>query len=214
LKAISIQVQPHLAPVRLLRLSCAALLCLAMVPEADEIPRFLDSPSAQELVDLLESANAHAVAHAIAYPPSYSSDELAEDREGVARATAYLMGEFGRLRSVKPLRKQVVILDIGISGGSEAYWWRGDSGVENTRQYIYDAAFEEAGQGFVKVLTYVTGSREICVGFSFGFDANNPEAETRIRAAMTGLMDTMGVPKDHPARFAPLPRWQAPAITP
>jgi hypothetical protein len=81
-----------------------------------------------------------------------------------------------------------------------------------TRQYIYDVEFENYGRGFLKVLTHTTAARELPVGFALGLDVSAPDAEARIRAAMGGLMDLMGLPPDHPARSMPIPRWQAPEI--
>jgi len=194
------------------RVALIALLTLAMVPNPDEIPRFLKSQAAQSVIDPLQSSNAKQVALVLEYPPTYTSDQLAQDRKGIAEAVTYLLGQFGRLTNVKPSPSQVVFLEVGIAGGSLPFWWQ-TSAERVTRQYIYEVEFEKFGPGFLKILTHVTASRELPVGFAFGLDANSPDAEARIRGAMGGLMDLMGLPRDHPARSVPVPKWQAPATS-
>jgi hypothetical protein len=193
-------------------IAVAALLCTAMVPNPADVPRFLESPAAKSIADLLQSSNAAEIAAALEYPSTYTAEELARDREGVAGAVAYLIGQFGRMTNARPTRSQVVFIEIGVAGGSTPFWWQA-GGEPRTRQYIYDVEFEKFGRGFLKVLTHVTASRELPVGFAFGLDANSPDAESRMRVAMGGLMDLLGVPKDHPARSMPLPKWEAPAIS-
>jgi hypothetical protein len=196
-----------------MRLAFAATVtpCLAMIPNPREVPRFLESPAAQSLLEPLKASNADAAAQALEYPPGYSSDQLVEDRRSVAEAAKYLFGQFGRVTKAKPFQQQVAFLEVGISGGPEPFWWQAGSRPE-TRQYIYEVEFEKLGPGFLKILTHTTPSREVATGFAFGLGVNAPEAEARIRAAMGGLMDLMGLPKEHPARSMPLPRWDAPAL--
>lgn len=189
-----------------------ALVSIAMVPNPADVPRFLESPAAKSVADLLQASDAAGIAAALEYPSSYTAEELARDREGVAGAVTYLISQFGRMTNARPTRGQVIFIEIGVAGGSAPFWWQaGDE--SRTRQYIYDVEFEKFGRGFLKVLTHVTASRELPVGFAYGLDANSPDAEPRMRAAMNGLMDLIGVPKDHPARSMPLPKWQAPAIS-
>ena len=188
-----------------------AFLCLAMTVSPDDVPRFLESAAAKSVTELLQSPKPEQVAMILEYPRSYTSDQLAEDQKGIAGAVTYLLGEFGLIKGVKPFQEQVTFIEIGVAGGSAPFWWQTDA-ASQTRQYIYRVDFEKFGPGYLKVLTHLTSSKEIPVAFAFGLDPKSRDAEARIRAAMSGLMDLMGVPKEHPARTMPIPAWQAPAI--
>jgi len=195
--------------------TAVALLCillpfiLAAVP-APEVPRRLDSDAARTLIRLLESSDWSGTAAALAYPPDYTKEDLSKDQLEVAESLRALSGHFGAVSSVRQSDRPLQFYEVGVGGGPRPFWWQSPNAPSRTFQYIYEVRFSAFGPGVIKILTFDSPNGEAPVSIYFGLLISSPESEQRLRRAFNALLDTVGLPSDHPARSMPVPYWESP----
>src|SRR2546422_6224411 len=96
---------------------------------------------AGEAVALAKVADAEALLKLFHYPPNMSEAERRKDAEGVSSDLAWLLAEFGNPTSVKVTTARVEFYELGLYGGTNAYW-KSISPFSDI-QFIYEARFSK-----------------------------------------------------------------------
>jgi hypothetical protein len=106
-------------------------------------------PLAERLMGLLRGGDAGRVAALLHYPPQYSPAERAQDEAGVREQLNFLLQRFGKISQAALAKDQPETLDLGVSGGTIAYFK--SLGSFDTIDITYTTVFEHEGAGAVKI---------------------------------------------------------------
>lgn len=104
---------------------------------------------AAPIMELLTAGDTARIAALLHYPPSYTEKERAEDQAEVHRQLSFLLQRFGKISQVAPATERTETLDLGVTGGTTAYFE--SLGAFASADITYTAVFEHEGTGVVKI---------------------------------------------------------------
>ncbi len=105
----------------------AAAKCNVLAPQIPAGPDEAGSTSklvqhAASVLSRLQRQDYESIVSEFHYPPDYTKDQTAEDREVLLNAVTLLMEEFGSLESYTLAAAEIPIFQVGLTGGSAEYW--------------------------------------------------------------------------------------------
>src|SRR5215831_5865187 len=84
--------------------------------EAKPDPQLLEN--ARSVMQRLQAGRYDAILDEMHYPPSYTPQQVAEDRRALTAGLSYLMSELGRIESFEPQLERVEFYHFGMAMGT------------------------------------------------------------------------------------------------
>jgi hypothetical protein len=151
---------------------------------------------------MLELQGPEVSATKMVYPSTLTVDEKSADQKAVAEALRLAMDQFGAPRRATPSAKEVEFFELVVGGGPRPHWWR-DS-TSSSMDLAVLVHFDRYGFGVMRLSLVEEANRIGVAAVGFGLLVGSPLAAERVSNAMRALLDSMGVPPDHPVRRTPL----------
>ena len=144
--------------------------------------------------ELIENGSIAEVVQLFHIPPSYSAAEKEEETSALTTSLTHLMGDFGALTDVRPVRGLALYYNVGAGSGDSKYWQSiGDLGSET---HVFAAQFENLGRGYVKLVTVsLEGSSTAELrSVDFGLPVSRDDSKTVTATVFVRLLRKRGVP--------------------
>jgi hypothetical protein len=196
----------------LVLLAATALLVIAAAVDVEYgTTRAPDSPVARKTVRFLEEGQPEVAALNFGMPSSYTAAAKSEEQRAIAAALGLLEKSFGRPSAATPYLKEFESYDVSVGSGPRPGWWESEPGFREARTYVYETSFSTLGSGYLLILTVLSKEEQV-VSVSFALPAASPGARERVGQVSSQLLDSWGIPQDHPTRKQDRPATRTPPV--
>ena len=161
----------HLIITTLLTIASGAAPSLASAQTSAE------QAQADSILTWLNAGKFAHVSSVLNYPPSYSSQERADDEASVAGGLKLIYGNLGRFTQSKPFTGVRLSYEVSAAGGTIEYW-AGLSPMK-TFDHAYNGVFEHFGKGFIVVRFARIQSKWQATTIVFQLDSRVPGSRSR-----------------------------------
>jgi hypothetical protein len=171
--------------VRLLRAPFACLLVAFAIATATSLA-WSQSPAgsggdakgtADSIVVWLNQQKYNRASSVLNYPPSYSKQQLADDRAAVAGGLRLICNNLGNFAGSKPFTGVWLSYEVSMGGGTIEYW--SSLSPMKTMEYTYAGKFEHFGKGLIVVRCAKIQSRWQPTMIVFQLNSSVPGSRSR-----------------------------------
>ncbi|MCB1755873.1 MAG: hypothetical protein KDJ38_10145 [Gammaproteobacteria bacterium] len=152
----------------------------------------------EQFFDLFKERKYEQATQLIAYPKSYSQNEVISDYNSITRNFKSLDQLVGSLTGYHKTNTYPDFYEFGVSAGKEMYWWTKEGA--KTSVYYYTGSFSKGDTLILKVLTANYGKSEEIGMLYFGFLTSDEHSKENITHLYHKILDDQGIPKNHPIR--------------
>jgi hypothetical protein len=168
----------------------------AAAQEPKEAPKRPPNPRLVQrgtyVMENLKSGNFSAILDQMQHPPTYTKEELAEDRRAISVALQFLSSGFGRLESYALSAEPVESYSVSLAMGPPEYWAQIPE-TELGSGITFTSRHAKVGSAIVRITEAYTESEGWIRSLEFGIPATVPGARdrmTRLAREMVSRMES------------------------